>query len=632
MEEPNLPSAPLFISFTASDLSWAKWVEWQLRQLGYATVMQPYDHDQGGEVDAQITDSIAKCALVIVLLSPAYEKSVWCAREWERADQLNKIRQLVVRSYRPAARYTKRAFKVIHDKGELESALTLRQLIEGTPRPEINPGLPSELPVFPGKTRTLRGKLLLGVSALSLAAAGAFLATQGLRTAPPAREGALPMREPERTSVNIEPGKARGDAGAQLAAKSRSVVPRMARLPRPSSFEMDRTEVTVAQYAECVQAGGCQSEGLTERSVACHAMDAEGRCNWGQRERAGHPINCVSYWDARDYCQWLGKRLPTNEEWTWAARGDDLRRYPWGNGAAMAQHGNIHDLSLATMVGFQPQQRGVPTFAFDDGFALTAPVGSFPNGASAHGLLDMFGNVSEWTWEGALRGGSYVSKGEWSTCRGDDGACLAMISKTEGLVDEIVSPVIKTRTLNDRVPTQGFRCVRSRVQPPESEAVRAFLAAPIATASELKERDRLSAQIPKVDGLDVTLTGKAGFLSHGSRVQQDRAWALYVLSQHGESLADCFRKERISALPLFDVRLSLEMDALGQVVDAKVQTCIRKREVDSLDTFEDCASPAWKGLTLCLERVGREARFGAVCLPGYVDVRLVADPRVLSRR
>jgi formylglycine-generating enzyme required for sulfatase activity len=143
--------------------------------------------------------------------------------------------------------------------------------------------------------------------------------------------------------------------------------------------------VTVADYRRCVEA------------KRCTPPETGGSCNWGKEERNSHPINCVDWNQAKTFCEWTGKRLPTEAEWEKAARGTDKRTYPWGN---------EWDAKKANVSGDA------------DGFAETAPVGSFPAGASPFHALDMSGNVWEWTadWDDkeqkyrVLRGGSWLDK------------------------------------------------------------------------------------------------------------------------------------------------------------------------------------------------------------------------------
>jgi formylglycine-generating enzyme len=133
-----------------------------------------------------------------------------------------------------------------------------------------------------------------------------------------------------------------------------------------SPFCIDKTEVTVAAYRACVQAGKCRR--LPENDSAC----TSGKSGMDQ-----HPVNCADWEQANTFCAWAGGRLPTEAEWEYAARGSDGRKYPWGNRAPSSIRLNMSGA--------------------DDGWERTAPVGSYPKGASPFGVLDMAGNVWEWT-------------------------------------------------------------------------------------------------------------------------------------------------------------------------------------------------------------------------------------------
>ena len=135
-----------------------------------------------------------------------------------------------------------------------------------------------------------------------------------------------------------------------------------------SAFGIERTEVTITQYRACVEDGACK---IPETDGSSY--------NWGKPERALHPVNGIDWSDALTFCKWVGRRLPTEAEWEKAARGTSGGVYPWGQAQPTCDRVVMNEGAMGC------------------GKGTTAPVGTKPTGESPYGVLDMSGNVAEWT-------------------------------------------------------------------------------------------------------------------------------------------------------------------------------------------------------------------------------------------
>ncbi len=167
-----------------------------------------------------------------------------------------------------------------------------------------------------------------------------------------------------------------------------------------STFCLDKTEVTTGAYQACVDKGVCERalDHVSWPSVTdAQKKKYSGFCNAGKGDKGTHPINCVAWAMADNYCRQEGARLPTEAEWEYAARGSSQKKYPWGDDPPSAKFLNACGAECAEHWKKTENEARKTMFEDNDGHVGTSPVGSFPAGASGHGVLDLAGNVWEWT-------------------------------------------------------------------------------------------------------------------------------------------------------------------------------------------------------------------------------------------
>jgi serine/threonine protein kinase len=141
-----------------------------------------------------------------------------------------------------------------------------------------------------------------------------------------------------------------------------------------------RTEVTNRMYQTCVEQHACPRPAYNKSSTRAEYFSNPAYDNY--------PVIFVSSDDAISYCRWAGGRLPTEAEWEKAARGEDSRLFAWGNQPPTGELANYCDRNCSDNLRDSSQ---------DDGYRDTSPAGNYPKGSSPYGLLDMAGNVWEWT-------------------------------------------------------------------------------------------------------------------------------------------------------------------------------------------------------------------------------------------
>jgi formylglycine-generating enzyme required for sulfatase activity len=209
-------------------------------------------------------------------------------------------------------------------------------------------------------------------------------------------------------------------------------------------FWMDQLEVTNAMYALCVNDGGCTPP---------QSFKSQRRSSYFDNpEFKDYPVIYVTWGQAKTYCEWAGRRLPTEAEWERAGRGDDFRTFPWGEAKADGLLVNFNML-----VGD------------------TSRVGTYPAGASPYGVLDMAGNVAEWVND--FYSASYVNAGTLNPTGPAASASLNRVVRGGSLGDAEINIRVSKRSavrgpfpgtasdsntsLGDFSPRIGFRCAES---------------------------------------------------------------------------------------------------------------------------------------------------------------------------
>jgi formylglycine-generating enzyme required for sulfatase activity/tRNA A-37 threonylcarbamoyl transferase component Bud32 len=282
--------------------------------------------------------------------------------------------------------------------------------VTGTPAASASTGTPTVQPAPEAPAKRTSPAAMAGIAAV-VVIGGVFGIRALTREAPPAPAANAPSLLTSAPAASAAPIAAEPAGscpagtvlitGAKLFMGARDLTPDT-KPPHEvtlSSFCLDKTEVTTRAYLACVEKGECERPpskvswpGITPAQEKLYS----GLCNADQKDRLDHPINCVAWAMADNFCKKRGARLPTEAEWELAARGSVQRRYPWGDEPPSPKLLNACGAECTKWFA-AAGERHSSMYEGDDGFSTTAPVGSFPAGASAAGVLDLAGNVWEWT-------------------------------------------------------------------------------------------------------------------------------------------------------------------------------------------------------------------------------------------
>ncbi|HEX7555782.1 MAG TPA: formylglycine-generating enzyme family protein [Leptolinea sp.] len=235
------------------------------------------------------------------------------------------------------------------------------------------------------------------------------------------------------------------------------------------AYWIDRTDVTNAQFAKFINESGYKTDAekggnSVVFNVNTKKLEVVKGANWMHPEGATsslnglekYPVTQMSWNDAAAYCQWAGRRLPTEAEWEKAARGTDGRKYPWGN---QPPAGNLLNFADKNLPADQSDNK------IDDGYRFTSPVGNFPDGASPYGVMDMAGNV--WNWVVDWFDGGYYKLSPALNPQGPVTGSVKVL-RGGGWGDNVNGTLADNRVSshpNGRGPSLGFRCASSTVSP-----------------------------------------------------------------------------------------------------------------------------------------------------------------------
>jgi len=409
--------------------------------------------------------------------APASEVSAWCELRGgdallRRADQIREVEAAM------SARSSEEAREAVHAVGSSRPPAPAPAEGDAPASPPSvgRAGAPS---LAPGAAPPPAPRPLLSPTASPVAVAALVVMALGVvalviqRSVPPEPAVAAASDAPSAVALTAPagPGEASvAPGGACPAGMARVAGGRLAAAagaPRAPidvrAFCIDITEVTTSAYKRCVDEGACRraphtnaGRGISEREAASVDPLCNGRA---PEERGAHPINCVPWAMADAFCAARKARLPSEAEWELAAGGAEGAPFPWGDAKPSAK---LLNACGAECTAWAAKAKIPMRAAYDgaDGWANTAPIGSFPGDRTSAGVSDLAGNVREWM---ADRFGASVADG----AADPPGAAPGGARVVRGGAWSTGDPAAASRAHRDAVPEGerrfdiGFRCALS---------------------------------------------------------------------------------------------------------------------------------------------------------------------------